>query len=130
MHLEAGNFVKAVEAAKQIVTLFHDATDTRGEGRALLKLAEMLLGNNDIERARKVAEVALGILSEAQDKEGMQQGMEMMGAVKHATVNMEMQQIIDLNRDFMHVPKSLVVDPGLNKRIQAAYDQASKQGLF
>jgi len=130
MHLEAGRFVEAMEIGKKIVTLFHEAMDRKAEGMALLRIAEMLLGNNDLPRSFKVCEVALGILSEIQDADGMKEGMDIMGALKHASVKNEMQSVIEMNKDFMHVPKSLVVDPGLNKRIQSAYAEATKQGLF
>lgn len=129
-YLESGRFAQALEKAKELVSLHHSASDQSSEGRALLRLSEMLLGNNDLQRAQRVAEVALGVLNEAQDGDGLKQGIEMLGAIKNASVKMEMQQVIELNRDFMHVPKSMVIDPGLNKRIQAAYSEATRQGLF
>mmetsp|Transcript_34088 Transcript_34088/g.86246 ORF Transcript_34088/g.86246 Transcript_34088/m.86246 type:complete len:383 (+) Transcript_34088:98-1246(+) len=130
MHLQEGRFAEAMRVAKETVTHYHKAGDTKLEGRSLLKVSELLLDNNDVDRAQKVAEVAMGVLSQASDPDGTKDAWEMMGAIKHARVKTEMQQVIELNSDFMHVPKTLVVDPGLNKRIQAAYNESTKKKLF
>merc|ERR1719277_398983 len=130
MHLQSGSFVEAMRVAKETVTHYHNAGDTKLEGRALLKVSELLIDNNDTARGQRVAEVAMGIFSQISDGDGMKDAWEMMGAVKHAAAKAEMQKVIEMNSDFMHVPKTLVVDPGLNKRIQAAYNESTKKKLF
>mmetsp|Transcript_73605 Transcript_73605/g.215706 ORF Transcript_73605/g.215706 Transcript_73605/m.215706 type:complete len:386 (-) Transcript_73605:68-1225(-) len=129
MHSSAGRFVESVQVQKEIITLFHNAVDPRGEGKALLKLAEMLLGKNEIAKASKVAEVAMGMFATLQDRDGMKDAMECLGAVKHARVKAELESVIDRNSDFMHVPRSLIVDPGLNKRITDEYGDLVRRGL-
>lgn len=130
MHLAAGRFVEAVQIVKETATHFHDAGDRGREARALLKLSELLLEGGDTEKSQKVAEVAANILVEARDEEGVKQAFELMGAVKHASMKREMEVVIELNSGFMHVPKHLIVDPGLNKRIQQSYGEALQKSLF
>jgi len=130
VHLSAGSFGEAMRAAKEAVTVNHDAGDRLAEGRALLRVSELLLENNDVARGQKVAEVAVGILSETMNQEAIAQGFEMLGALKHAAVRLEMENSIMMNADYMHMPKHLVVDPGFSKRLQDSYKEAGKKGMI
>mmetsp|Transcript_63718 Transcript_63718/g.164028 ORF Transcript_63718/g.164028 Transcript_63718/m.164028 type:complete len:187 (-) Transcript_63718:77-637(-) len=129
MHLNASRFTDGVQVQKDIVTLFHNAGDAKGEAKALIKIAEMLLSKSEVAKANKVAEVAMGIMATIQDRDGMKDAYEMLGAVKHARVKEEIEFVIDRNSDFMHMPRSLIVDPGLNKRITEEYGDLVRRGL-
>merc|ERR1712037_183200 len=115
---------EAIKLAKEKVTTLHDAGDMRGETYALLKLGEIFLKGGENARAGKVAEVALSSFAEMNDMEGMKAGKELMDGAKQAKLVEDITVTLSQASDYMHIPSTLVVDPGLNKRIQERYSQA------
>jgi len=124
MLLDGGLFFEAVKVGKQRATLFREAGDASEEGRALLKLGDVYMKNDDAEKAGKVGEVAIGIFAGVNDMEGMKSAKDLVDGAKHAVAVTEIEASISKASSAMHVPKTLIVDPGLNKRVTGAFGMA------
>merc|ERR1712050_37845 len=121
---EEGKTMEALKLAKAKVAALHDAGDMYSEAYGLLKLAELLLDIGEPDKAGKVAEVALGMFAGMNDMGGMKQGKELMDGAKQASLVKDIEMTLGAASEDMHIPSSLIVDPGLNKRIQERYAQA------
>jgi tetratricopeptide (TPR) repeat protein len=121
---EEGNTAEAIKLAKAKITSLHDTGDMSTEAYALLKLGGLLLDSGSPEMAGKVAEVALGMFAGMNDMGGMKQGKELMDGAKQAKLVMDIESTLGAASEYMHIPSTLIVDPGLNKRIQERYSQA------
>merc|ERR1712190_76271 len=130
---EIGDVKVAGAAADVLVDMAIAQGDTvaalnnaKAEGNALVKLGEILLKGGAFEKAGKVAEMSLGIFYGINDTEGMQKGKALMDGAKHAKVCQEISNTVAAMEDYTHVPTKLIVDPGLNTRIQTKYLEAVK----
>merc|ERR1739845_310579 len=119
-----GKYVEAVKLAKERTSALHDAGDMSKEAYSLLKLGELLLDSGANVKAGKVAEVALGMFAGMNDMGGMKAGKELMDGAKQAALVADIEVTLTSASEYMHIPTTLVVDPGLNKRIQERYQQA------
>merc|ERR1719330_757576 len=124
MLLDGGLYFEAVKVAKQRATLFRNAGDASGEGYAMLKLGDVFMKNDDAEKATKVGEVAMGLFAGINDMEGMKSAKELVDGAKHAAAVTEIEASISKASSAMHVPKTLIVDPGLNERVTSAFGSA------
>merc|ERR1712232_81789 len=113
MAIAQGDTIAALNNAKAAAGVYHQGGDSKGEGNALVKLG-------------KVAEMSLGIFYGINDTEGMQRGKALMDGAKHAKVCQEISNTVAAMEDYTHVPTKLIVDPGLNTRIQTKYLEAVK----
>merc|ERR1712187_791254 len=119
-----GDFVGAAKLAKESVTALHDAGDIHGEAYALLKLGELFIDSGENTKAGKVGEVAMGMFAGLNDMQGMMAGKELMDGAKSAGLIADIETTLSAASEYMHIPSTLIVDPGLNKRIQERYSQA------
>jgi len=115
---------EAVKAAKGAVTACHKAGDHQGEARALLSLAELLL-SFDASGARKVLAVAKNMMQELRMTE-VKDCQQLEAQCDHAEAVAEVERAIHRNRDFLHVPRVLVVDPGGRQRLQQEFADFAK----
>merc|ERR1712061_363567 len=119
-----GKYADALKLAKERTSTFHDAGDMNGEAYSLLKLGELLLESGETVKAGKVAEAALGMFAGMNDMGGMKAGKELMDGAANAKTVEAIEVTLSAASEYMHIPTSLIVDPGLNKRIQEKYSQA------
>merc|ERR1712048_352359 len=124
MFLDAGMYYEAVKIGKERCTTFHNGGDMQGEGMALVKLGSVMMENEAHEKASKIAEAALGIFAGINDMAGLKSAKDLLDGAKHARVVEEINVALNKASEYMHIPSTLVVDPGLNKRIQDAYSTA------
>lgn len=122
--LDNGLYYDAVNIGKERINVFRGVGDTAGEARAMLKLGDVYRKNGDHDRASKVGEACMGSFAAVNDMEGMKAAKDLMDGAKHDKDVEEMETSIAKVADQMHVPKYLLVDPGLNKRITSAFDSA------
>lgn len=116
---------EAVKAAKGAVTACHKAGDHQGEARALLSLAELLLSFDGVGAARKVLAVAKNMMQELRMTE-VKDCQQLEARCDHAEAVAEVERAIHRNRDFLHVPRVLVVDPGGRQRLQQEFADFAK----
>lgn len=116
---------EAVKAAKGAVTACHKAGDQQGEARALLSLAELLLSFDGVGAARKVLAVAKNMMQELRMTE-VKDCQQLEARCDHAEAVAEVERAIHRNRDFLHVPRVLVVDPGGRQRLQQEFADFAK----
>lgn len=122
MLLDAGMYKDAVKVGKERVTIFRNAGDMHSEGKALLKLGDVMMKNDDYEKASRCAEAAMGLFGN--DMEALMSAKELMDGAKHAKAAEEIEASIAKASEGMHVPATLIVDPGLNKRITGDWAKA------
>mmetsp|Transcript_27716 Transcript_27716/g.79606 ORF Transcript_27716/g.79606 Transcript_27716/m.79606 type:complete len:379 (+) Transcript_27716:69-1205(+) len=124
MLITGGLYYEAVKVGKGRISLFQDAGDISEQARAMLKLGDVYMKNDDYERAMKVGEVAMQTFAAVNDMDGMRNAKELQDGAKHAKAVEEIEASISKASSAMHVPKTLIVDPGLNKRITGAFGTA------
>jgi len=124
MLLDGCMYSQAVKVGKDRVAMFEESGDVAEQARAMLKLGEVYMNNSDCDRASKIANVAMGIFGGVGDMEGMKSAKDLMDGAKHAMAVEEIETSVAKCSDAMHVPKTLLVDPGLNKRITGAFGTA------
>lgn len=121
LYLEAGMYFEAIKLGQDRVNIFHDAGDMTSEGFALLKLGTVQLQSEDHEKAEKMAELALGMLAGVGNMEGMKQAKDLLDDAKHEAAREKIGMALHSIRDYVHIPSTLIVDPGLNSRVTEAY---------
>lgn len=124
MLVDGGLYFDAIKVGKQRIMLFHNSGDASEEARAMVALGDVMMKNDDHEKAAKLAENALGIFAGVNDMDGLKSAKEMLDGAKHAKAVEEIETSISKVSPGMHVPKTLLVDPGLNKRITGAWGTA------
>eukprot|EP00415_Alexandrium_ostenfeldii_P001236 UN1236 len=126
LYLEADMFFEAVKVGQDRISIFHDAGDMHSEGYALVKLGQVLLENEAHEKASTLAQAALGIFAGLSNMDGLQAAKGLLDGAKHASSVEEIGIAMAKASDYMHVPTTLVVDPGLNKRMNESYATAMR----
>merc|ERR1712124_205658 len=121
---EGGKLAEAITLAKERITTLHDAGDMGKEAYSLLKLGELLLEAKACDKAGKVAEVAMNMFAGMNDMGGMKATKELLDGAKQASLVADIELTLSSASEYMHIPTNIVVDPGLNKRIQERYAQA------
>merc|ERR1711879_984354 len=116
----------AINAAKKVIGSYHEGSDTKLETQALIKLAGLYLTYGYHEKAAKVAEMALGVAYGLNDNEDMTTAKNMLDGAKHTKVCEEIEVSVARMQDYTHVPVKLIVDPGLQTRVQTKYIEAVK----
>lgn len=124
MLLDAGMYRDAIKVGKERVTIFRNAGDMQGEGKAMMRLGDVMMKNDDYEKAGKCAEVAMGLFVNINDMEGLTSAKGLVDGAKHAQVAADIEASIAKASCGMHVPATLIVDPGLNKRITGDFTRA------
>merc|ERR1711972_529052 len=119
-----GKYADALKLAKERTTQLHDAGDMSLEAHSLLKLGELLLESGETVKAGKVAELSLGMFAGMNDMGGMKAGKELMDGAKSAKLVSDIEYTLSAASEYMHIPSTLIVDPGLSKRMQERYSQA------
>lgn len=126
LYLEAGMYFEAMRVGQDRVALFHDAGDMSGEGFALLRLGQAYLQNEDHDKAEKVAQTALGTFAAISNMDGLQQAKTLLDDAKQAQSVESIGIALSRVQDFVHIPATLIVDPGLTKRVGEAYMSAMR----
>jgi len=124
MLLDAGMYFEAVKVGKERIKLFSSAGDSASEAKAMLKLCGVFMENGDHEKCTTLAEVAMGMLAGIGDLENIGVARSLLDGAKHAKAVEEIEASVSIASVGMHVPKTLLVDPGLNKRITSAFGTA------
>merc|ERR1719221_2471446 len=124
MLAEGDMYFEAVKVAKKRVSLASASGDTVEEGLAMMKLGEFYLKNGDHAKAEKIAEAALGVFGAASMYAEMGQAKELADGAKHAKAVEEIETSLEKAKCSMHVPGSIIVDPGLNKRVNSTWGTA------
>jgi len=123
-YLEADMYFEAVKVGQERVSLFHEAGDMTSEGFALLKLGQVQLQNEDHEKAEKMAELALSMLAGMGNLDGMKQAKDLLDDAKHEGTREKLGVALHSLRDHIHIPSTLIVDPGLNSRVMESFNSA------
>lgn len=121
VHQELGNHIQAIEVMKQIVTLHHQANDKIAEARALTSLCEILLKIDEFDSVAKLAKTVRHISEANSDKEGIAAVGSLEARLKEEKAKANIEAAIMKYHDILHVPKNLVIEPGMNRRTQHAY---------
>mmetsp|Transcript_53931 Transcript_53931/g.167338 ORF Transcript_53931/g.167338 Transcript_53931/m.167338 type:complete len:173 (+) Transcript_53931:69-587(+) len=117
LYLEADMYVEAVRVAKERVTVFHDGGDMQGEGKALLRLGGILLDHGDFARAKTMAELAVNVFVGIGDYDSINGAKAIMDGAEKAKTIEDINTALVWANDYTHVPITLVVEPGLTKKI-------------
>jgi tetratricopeptide (TPR) repeat protein len=115
---------EAVKLAKERTSTYHEAGDMSGEAYSLLKLGELLMDNGENVKADKVAEVALGMFAGMNDMGGMKAGKELMDKAKDAKLVQDIHTTLGDAEEYMHIPPSLIIQPGLTYTINEKFTAA------
>merc|ERR1712050_247493 len=126
MALAKDELFEAIALGKKLVGFCHEAGDAKGEADALCRLATIYLGGGKHEQGGKVAEMALAILYGINDQEAMTKAKQLVDSSKHAQVAEEIEVTVSKMSDYCHVPQKLIVDPGLQNRVQTKYLEVVK----
>jgi len=124
MLLDAGLYFEAVKVGKECVSTFRNAGDAGAEADAMIKLGGVMMKHDDYEKAGKLAEVAMTVYAGVNNMQGLKSAKDLLDGAKHAKAVEEIEASIGKASGGMHVPKALIVDPGLNKRVTGAYGNA------
>ncbi|CAE7214299.1 GPSM1 [Symbiodinium natans] len=116
---------EAVDVAKQVVTRFREAGDHHGECQALLSLAKLLLPL-DPEKAERIASAAMDLMRGLGMSNQLEECKDVKARCDHAKAAAEVEAKIWKRSDFMHVPRSLIVDPGCRGRLQNEFLEFAK----
>lgn len=126
LYLQAGMYVEAVGLGQKQCEIFQDAADVGGQGEAMTKLAEIMLDNDDHANAYKVATEALNLLMSTGDYEKMKVAKEVADEAEKAKRIEEIGMALHKAGEWTNIPTSLIVDPGLNRRIVDNYASAMR----
>mmetsp|Transcript_44649 Transcript_44649/g.124162 ORF Transcript_44649/g.124162 Transcript_44649/m.124162 type:complete len:380 (-) Transcript_44649:111-1250(-) len=126
LYLQADMYFEAMKVGQDRVSLFHDAGDMSGEGYALVKLGQAYLQYEDHDKAEQVAQKALGTFAAISDIDGMTQAKTLLDDAKQAQSVESIGIALSKVQDFVHIPATLIVDPGLTKRVGEAYMSAMR----
>eukprot|EP00434_Breviolum_minutum_P000419 symbB.v1.2.000356.t1/scaffold10.1/size534768/9 len=124
IYLQNDHPVDAVNMAKEVVSTWHKAGDVQSEARSLLSLAELLL-TFDTRHARKVLRVAREMLQELHMAE-LKDCEALEARCNQADSVAEVERALHRNRDFIHVPRMAIVDPGGRQRLQDDFEAFAK----
>ena len=124
IYLQNDHPVDAVNVAKEVVSTWHKAGDVQSEARSLLSLAELLL-TFDTRHARKVLRVAKEMLQELHMAE-LKDCEALEARCNQADSVAEVERALHRNRDFIHVPRMAIVDPGGRQRLQDDFEAFAK----
>merc|ERR1712061_560130 len=109
-----------------VVYIYHTAGEAKLEVKALIRLGSLYLKHDYHEKAGKVGEMALGIAYGLNDQEAMKIGKALVDSAKHAKVCEEIDVSVSRMQDYCNVPVNLIVDPGLQTRVQSKYIEVVK----
>lgn len=126
LYLQAGMYVEAVGLGQKRCEIFQDAGDVSGQGEAMTKLAEIMLDNEDHVNAFKVATEALNLLMSTGDYDKMKLAKDVADEAEKAKRVEEIGMALHKAGEWTNIPTSLIVDPGLNKRITDNYAGAMR----
>lgn len=124
MLIDGGMYLEALKVGRQRVTLFVNSGESWEQANALMELADVMMKNDDWDKAAKCAEVAMGLYATQNYMEGMTNARAVMDGAKHAKAADEIEVSIAKAASGMHVPSTIIVDPGLNKRITGDFAKA------
>jgi len=119
-HKNDGRLAEAVDVAKEIVTLHHGAGEVKGEGLALVDLADLLTQTGHLGLAANLCVAAHKVFASIRDPEGMAKLGEVHGRWKNETLKQQIKQQIEENRDFAHYPEDPHIELGLSKLAREA----------
>merc|ERR1712032_355221 len=97
-----GNTYKGAVLAKKAAGIYQQLGDKKMEAKSNLTLAKVEVAGNDATKA----------------------GKELMDGAAHSKLVEDINVTLSHATDYMHIPASLVVDPGMTKRIQGRYNEA------
>jgi len=126
LYLQAGMYVEAVGLGQKQAEIFQDAADVGGQGEAMTKLAEIMLDNDDHANAYKVATEALNLLMSIGDYDKMKVAKDVADEAEKAKRIEEIGMALHKAGEWTNIPTSLIVDPGLNRRIVDNYASAMR----
>merc|ERR1712151_211101 len=115
---------QALAVSKAKMTMFHEVGESKGEAKALIKLGQLYMKTNEYERAAHVAEIAMGMCAGMNDFEGMAAGKELQDDAKHAKMVEDIECVVESQRDMVHVPPNLIIDPAMNRRVMDKFREA------
>jgi tetratricopeptide (TPR) repeat protein len=127
MALSKGDIPGALSKAKTVIGEYHSGGDAKLETKALLRLASLYVTHGYHEKGAKVAEIAIGLAYGMNDQEDMAAAKSILDGAKHSKVCEEIEVSVARMQDYCHVPATLIVDPGLQPRVQAKYVDAVKR---
>ncbi|CAK9086959.1 unnamed protein product [Durusdinium trenchii] len=116
--------VEAVTAAKEVVSIFRQAGDQRGEALALLSVARLLL-DLDPSSAKRLTNVAHDMMKGLRMEE-VKECERLQAECEHGEAVSKVQHAIYKHRDFLHVPRVLIVDPGGRQKLQQDFEDFAK----
>jgi len=114
-HRNDGRLAESVDVAKEIVTAYHNAGDVKGEGFALVGLADVLVEKGHMGLAANLLGSSHKVFASIRDPEGMAKLGEVHGRWKNEGLKAQIKQQIDENRDFAHYPEDPYIELGLSK---------------
>merc|ERR1719210_22375 len=124
LYLQAGMYMEAVVQGQKRCELFQDAGDVSGQAEAMIRLAEIMLDNDDHVSAHKVASDALNICMPIGDYDRMKMAKDVVDEAAKAKKVEEIGMALHMAGDYVNIPSSLIVDPGLTKRVTDGYASA------
>jgi len=126
LYLQAGMYVEAVGLGQKKVEIFQDAADVSGQGDAMTKLAEIMLDNDDHVSAYKTATAALELLMNIGDYDKMKVAKDLADEAEKAKRIEEIGMALHKAGEWVNIPTSLIVDPGLSRKITDNYASAMR----
>eukprot|EP00420_Gonyaulax_spinifera_P036754 CAMPEP_0197883330 /NCGR_PEP_ID=MMETSP1439-20131203/10185_1 /TAXON_ID=66791 /ORGANISM="Gonyaulax spinifera, Strain CCMP409" /LENGTH=379 /DNA_ID=CAMNT_0043503047 /DNA_START=101 /DNA_END=1240 /DNA_ORIENTATION=+ len=126
LYLQAGMYTEAVGLGQRQVELFQDAGDVGGQAEAMIRLAEIMLDNEDNENAHKVATDALNTCMTIGDYDKMKMAKDVADDAAKAKKVEEIGMALHMAGEWTNIPTSLIVDPGLTRRVADGYASAMR----
>lgn len=126
LYMKANMYMEAVTVGQKRCELFQDAADVSGQAEAMVRLAELMLDNDDHQNAEKVASDALNICMPIGDYERMGMAKTVVDDAQKAKKIEEIGMALHLAGDYCNIPTSLIVDPGMSRRMHDSYQGAMR----
>lgn len=124
LYLQAGMYSEALVAGQKQCELFQEAGDMSAQAKAMIRLAETMLDNEDHESALKVATDAMNVCVPIGDYDGMQAAKTCMDAANKSKKIEEINIALLAASEWTNIPTSLIVDPGLGARVAGDFATA------
>merc|ERR1712187_461860 len=126
MALAKDEYPMAVAAGKDLISYYRSKGDSKMEATTLLQLGQIMLDKGDHVKGGQLAEMALGIFYGLSDQENMQKGKALLDKAKEAKVAEDIEITVSKMEDYVHTPLQLIVDPGMQTRLQGKYIEVVK----
>eukprot|EP00931_Biecheleriopsis_adriatica_P011695 TRINITY_DN112775_c0_g1_i1.p1 TRINITY_DN112775_c0_g1~~TRINITY_DN112775_c0_g1_i1.p1 ORF type:complete len:434 (+),score=122.73 TRINITY_DN112775_c0_g1_i1:85-1386(+) len=125
-YLDNDLYQEGVKVAQEMVSICHDHGDRQREADSLVFLGQQMLRNYDYLGAEKVGSVAENLYKSLRDQDGAGKAKKVKEAAEHGMKSERIEHALARHQAFLHLPKTLIIDPGRQKRMQDSFNAFAK----